>query len=192
MRRSSAWARPGCVLRRSSTICACTMMIPESLGSERSAGPVGLSPGRRWSPCSRTCARDESDYSTGRSVQMSRSSAAAKSGPRSGELAPGRPTAQTVSVQQIVARRAELADLGHVAPHDLLRTAAGLLHRSVAADGSHHFDLLDIQEVLGHSDPATTMQSYLDPLDTGVLARAAVVRDQNPCPPRRGPRHSAP
>jgi integrase len=64
-----------------------------------------------------------------------------------------------------------------VAPHDLRRTAAGLLHRSTAADGSHHFDLLDIQKVLGHSDPATTMRSYLDPLDTGVLARAAMVLD---------------
>jgi len=64
-----------------------------------------------------------------------------------------------------------------VAPHDLRRTAAGLLHRSIGADGSHHFDLLDIQKVLGHSDPATTMRSYLDPLDTGVLARAASVLD---------------
>ena len=49
--------------------------------------------------------------------------------------------------------------------------------RSVGEDGSHHFDLLDIQKVLGHSDPATTMRSYLDPLDTGVLSRAARVLD---------------
>lgn len=100
-----------------------------------------------------------------------------KSGPRSGELSAGRPVSQTVSVQQIVRRRAERAGLGHVAPHDLRRTAAGLLHRSVGEDGSHHFDLLDIQKVLGHSDPATTMRSYLDPLDTGVLSRAARVLD---------------
>lgn len=100
-----------------------------------------------------------------------------KSGPASGELAAGRRLAQTVSVGQIVARRAELAGLGHVAPHDLRRTAAGLLHRSVGEDGSHHFDLLDIQKVLGHADPATTMRSYLDPLDTGVLVRAAGVLD---------------
>jgi integrase len=100
-----------------------------------------------------------------------------KSGPRSGDLAPCRPIAQTVSVQQIVARRAEMASLGHVAPHDLRRTAAGLLHRSVGADGSHNFDLLDIQKVLGHADPATTMRSYLDPLDTEVLSRAATVLD---------------
>jgi integrase len=98
-------------------------------------------------------------------------------GPRSGELAAARGIAQTVSVQQIVMKRARLAGLGHVAPHDLRRTAAGLLHRSVGRDGSHHFDLLDIQKVLGHSDPATTMRSYLDPLDTGVLSRASRVLD---------------
>jgi integrase len=100
-----------------------------------------------------------------------------KSGPRSGDLAPARGIAQTVSVQQIVMKRARLAGLGHVAPHDLRRTAAGLLHRSVGPDGSHQFDLLDIQKVLGHSDPATTMRSYLDPLDTGVLSRASRVLD---------------
>lgn len=100
-----------------------------------------------------------------------------KSGAGSGLLVPDRPIAQTVSVQQIVGRRARLAGLGHVAPHDLRRTAAALLHHSVGADGSHHFDLLDIQKVLGHSDPATTMRSYLDPLDTGVLGRAAQILD---------------
>ena len=100
-----------------------------------------------------------------------------KSGAGSGQLVPDRPIAQTVSVQQIVARRAQQAGLGHVAPHDLGRTAAGLLHSSVGPDGSHHFDLLDIQKVLGHSDPATTMRSYLDPLDTGVLSRAAQILD---------------
>jgi integrase len=100
-----------------------------------------------------------------------------KSGAGSGQLVADRAIAQTVSVQQIVARRAQMAGLGHVAPHDLRRTAAGLLHRSVGPDGSHHFDLLDIQKVLGHSDPATTMRSYLDPLDTGVLSRASRVLD---------------
>jgi integrase len=80
-------------------------------------------------------------------------------------------------VRQIVARRDQRAGLGHVAPHDLRRTAAGFLRRSVGPDRSHHFDLLDIQKVLGHSDPATTMRSYLDPLDTGVLGRAAGVLD---------------
>jgi integrase len=72
-----------------------------------------------------------------------------KPGAGRGQLAAGRPIAQTLSVQQAVGRRAVRAGLGHVASHDLRRTAAGLLHRSTGADGSHHFDLLDLQKVLG-------------------------------------------
>ncbi len=73
----------------------------------------------------------------------------------------------------IVNERAKEAGLGHVAPHDLRRSAAGILHSAVNPDGAHHFDLLDIQRILGHSDPATTMRSYLEPMDTDVLDRAA-------------------
>ena len=73
----------------------------------------------------------------------------------------------------IVNSRAKQANLGHVAPHDLRRTAAGILHRATDEHGAHHFDLLDIQKVLGHADPATTMHSYLDPMETEVLDRAA-------------------
>ena len=76
-----------------------------------------------------------------------------------------------------VAMRADRAGLGHVAPHDLRRTTAGILHSAVNADGAHHFDLLDIQRVLGHSDPATTMRSYLEPMRTEVLDRAATFLD---------------
>ena len=43
--------------------------------------------------------------------------------------------------------------------------------------GAHYFDLLDIQKVLDHAEPATTMRSYLDPMDTGVKERAATVLD---------------
>jgi integrase len=64
-----------------------------------------------------------------------------------------------------------------MSPHDLRRTAAGILHRSTSEDGAHYFDLLDIQKVLGHANPATTMRSYIDPLDTGVIRRAANVLD---------------
>jgi integrase len=78
---------------------------------------------------------------------------------------------------RIVTLRADEAGLGHVAPHDLRRTAAGILHHMTAADGAHHFDLLDIQKVLGHADPATTMRSYLDPMDTKVIDRAAHALD---------------
>jgi integrase len=80
-------------------------------------------------------------------------------------------------VGKIVTTRAEAAGLGHVAPHDLRRSAAGILHHAMSADGGHRFDLLDVQRVLGHADPATTMRSYLDPVDTDVLDRAATVLD---------------
>jgi integrase len=83
----------------------------------------------------------------------------------------------TTCLHKIVTSRAEQAGLGHVAPHDLRRSAAGILHTSTDDNGAHFFDLLDIQKVLGHADPATTMRSYLDPMDTGVLDRAAVVLD---------------
>lgn len=81
-------------------------------------------------------------------------------------------------VFRIVTDRAKQAGLGHVAPHDLRRTAAGLLHNNKSDDGAHFFDLLDIQKVLGHADPATTMKCYLSPLDTrAVINRASAVLD---------------
>ncbi len=100
-----------------------------------------------------------------------------KTGGGVGLISWGRPFKQPASIAKLVRLRAEEAGLGHMSPHDLRRTAAGILHRAVSEDGAHHFDLLDIQKVLGHSDPATTMRSYLDPLDTGVMARAARVLD---------------
>lgn len=74
-------------------------------------------------------------------------------------------------------RTAETAGLGHVAPHDCRRSAAGILHRTVDEHGAHHFDLLDIQRVLDHADPATTMRSYLDPMDKTAKAKAAAFLD---------------
>jgi integrase len=100
-----------------------------------------------------------------------------KPGAGAGQVSWGSPILRTCSVQRIVTQRADQAGLGHVSPHDLRRTAAGILHRTTAQDGGHRFDLLDIQKVLGHKDPATTMRSYLDPLDNGVLSRAAAVLD---------------
>lgn len=76
------------------------------------------------------------------------------------------------SVFRLVTDAARSAGIGHLAPHDLRRTTAAILHRDTTDDGGHKFDLLDIQKVLGHSDPATTMKSYLDPIDTEVLDRA--------------------
>jgi len=67
------------------------------------------------------------------------------------------------TVRRAVQDAGERAGLGHVAPHDLRRSAAGLLHQAKTKDGGHLFDLLDIQKVMGHADPATTQRSYLDP-----------------------------
>ena len=100
-----------------------------------------------------------------------------KTGVGVGSISWGQPFKQPASVAQVVRLRAEEAGLGHVSPHDLGRTAAGILHRAVSEDGAHYFDLLDIQRVLGHANPATTMRSYIDPLDTGVIRRAAQVLD---------------
>jgi integrase len=87
------------------------------------------------------------------------------------------PLNRNTSVYDIVTRRAAAAGLGHVAPHDLRRSAAGILHRSVDTSGAHHYDLLDIQRVLRHANPAITMRSYLEPIDTDVLDRAARTLD---------------
>ena len=91
-------------------------------------------------------------------------------------LAWGQPTSNC-RIFHIVNDLGHKAGLGHIAPHDLRRTAAGILHRATDEHGAHHFDLLDIQRVLGHSDPATTMRSYLEPMDTGVLDRASQFLD---------------
>ncbi|MGD0285500.1 MAG: tyrosine-type recombinase/integrase [Acidimicrobiales bacterium] len=97
-------------------------------------------------------------------------------GPSQARLNYGTPAGERL-YSYIVQTRAEQAGLGHVAPHDLRRTAAGILHRATDEHGAHHFDLLDIQKVLGHSDPATTMRSYLEPMQTEVLDRAAAYLD---------------
>lgn len=81
------------------------------------------------------------------------------------------------TIWTIITTRASQAGLGHVAPHDLRRSCASILHKSVTTDGAHRFDLLDIQRVLGHADPATTMRSYLEPMDSEVCTRAAQALD---------------
>jgi integrase len=72
----------------------------------------------------------------------------------------------------LVLRRAEQSGLGHVTPHDLRRATATILHNAKTTDGAHLYDLLDIQRVMDHADPATTQRSYIDHLDTTVKQRA--------------------
>ena len=96
---------------------------------------------------------------------------------RDGAIVFGLPVRTNQPIVKAVRDRAKLAGLGHVATHDLRRSAAGILHHATTDDGAHRYDLLDIQKVLGHADPATTMRSYLDPMDTGVIGRAAADLD---------------
>ncbi len=81
----------------------------------------------------------------------------------------GEPIAHNPAIGRIVRSHAQAAALGHVAPHDLRRSAANILHNAMTAEGGHRYDLLDIQQVLGHSDPATTMRSYLAPIASAAL-----------------------
>ena len=55
-----------------------------------------------------------------------------------------------LTLRKHVEQRAHLANPRHVAPHDLRRTAASILHNARTESGSHLFDLLDIQQVLRH------------------------------------------
>lgn len=90
----------------------------------------------------------------------------------------GRPVAHPRNrLHEMITRRASAAGLGHVAFHDLRRTAAGLLHREVTPDGAHLFDLLDIQKILHHADPAVTLRYCLEPMDNAVSSRAASALD---------------
>lgn len=93
-------------------------------------------------------------------------------------LAYGHPIWANNGVWKIVTDRAAAAGLGHVTPHDLRRTVAGILHDAKTDDGAHLYDLLDIQQVLDHANPATTVASYINPLtQRGVKQRASRVLD---------------
>lgn len=81
------------------------------------------------------------------------------------------------AIFHIVTKRARQAGLGHVAPHDLKRTNAGILHRAKTPEGAHYFDLRDIQQVHGHADPSTTVRSYIEPMETDVIGRAGAMID---------------
>lgn len=94
-----------------------------------------------------------------------------KSGAGTGQPVADRRIAQTVSAQQIVARRAQLAGLGHAAPHDLRRTAAGLLHRSVGPDGSHHAVDDQYRQWSGRPRPPAPAGGPCQPVRTVVGSR---------------------
>jgi integrase len=91
-------------------------------------------------------------------------------------IAWGEPLGYT-ALYDLLADRSERAGLGHVAPHDLRRTTASILHNDRTADGGHRYDLLDIQKVMDHASPDTTQRSYLDRLDTAVKTEAGTTLD---------------
>ena len=72
-------------------------------------------------------------------------------------------------INSLLLRRSAAAGLGHIAPHDLRRTTASTLHRTVMADGGHRYSLAEIQEIMGHASPETTRKCYIGPLDSGSL-----------------------
>ncbi|MEY2475341.1 MAG: integrase/recombinase XerC [Actinomycetota bacterium] len=79
----------------------------------------------------------------------------------------------TAGVRALVLRRARVAGFDYLAPHDLKRTAARIMHEARSADGGHLFDLLEIADVLDHSNPKVTKDCYIGPLDTASKDRAA-------------------
>lgn len=78
--------------------------------------------------------------------------------------------------RRLLQQRAHIAELGHVAPHDLRRTTAKLLQEATTDDGAHLFDIDEIRIVLGHARIDTT-QRYLDSNTAQVLNRAAPTLD---------------
>ncbi len=100
--------------------------------------------------------------------------AARQGGPRRIQWA--HPMAQR-TFYALVQTRARRAGLGHVAPHDLRHSAANILHNTRTPDGGHVYDLLDIQQVLDHADPATTQRSYISQMSSDVKRSAGETLD---------------
>lgn len=87
----------------------------------------------------------------------------------------GNPITTTAGLRFLLQRRTELAGLGYMAPHDLKRTAGRMMHEARSADGGHLFDLLDIADVLDHSNPKVTKDCYIGPLGNANKDRAAAL-----------------
>ena len=81
----------------------------------------------------------------------------------------------TAGLRFLLARRVQAAGLGYMAPHDLKRTAARMMHEARSEDGGHLFDLLDIADVLDHSNPKVTKDCYIGPLGNDNKRRAAAL-----------------
>ena len=88
----------------------------------------------------------------------------------------GAPIQTTWTIRDVLAKRSDKAGLGHLAPHHLRRSCAGILYKTQGRDGGRTFGLEDIRKVMRHSQ-ATTTQHYLNDLDTEALDLAAPILD---------------
>jgi integrase len=93
----------------------------------------------------------------------------------SDQLAWGQPITTTAALRLLLRRRAALAGIGYMAPHDLKRTAGRMMHEARSSDGGHLFDLLDIADVLDHDNPKVTKDCYIGPLGNANKERAAAL-----------------
>jgi len=89
---------------------------------------------------------------------------------RDGAIYWGRQIATTDSIRWALRRRSAAAELGHVAPHDLRRTAAELLRRAGVP-------IRDVQKVLGHASIDTTERCYFSQDDTDAQVNAGQMLD---------------
>ena len=96
---------------------------------------------------------------------------------RSHALSWGTAITTTPGLRLLLLRRAASAGLGYLAPHDLKRSAARMMHEERSSDGGHVFDLLDIADVLDHSNPKVTKDCYIGPLGNANKDRAADLFD---------------
>ncbi len=88
------------------------------------------------------------------------------------ELRWGTGITTTAGIRGVIARRAAAAGF-RLSPHDLKRTAARMMHEARTPEGGHIFDLLEIAEVLDHSNPKVTKDCYIGPLGSAAKDRAA-------------------
>jgi integrase len=92
-----------------------------------------------------------------------------------GRVSFGHRCKENTTMRNYVRRRAAIAGLGWMTPHDLKRTAARMMHEARTAEGGHLFDLLDIADVLDHDNPKITKDCYIGPLGNENKDRAAAL-----------------
>lgn len=95
----------------------------------------------------------------------------------------GDPITTTAGLRFLLQRRARAAGVGYMSPHDLKRTAARMMHGARGADGGPLCDLLDIADVLDHSNPKVTMDCYTGPSAMGIRSEPPACLGRATYPP---------